>query len=172
MAHPREKLALCPVGAIGLLFRPTAFADLSLQLLVGRAQLGGSFLHAQLELLGLARDALVEPGLLEHDGELGGHFLRDADLLGREVARRPAEAHRTDQLTAGDHRDHHIRSDVGCEEGFRLGTRGQRVDIDHLWFTPPQGLQIARQTQRVADGRAAIEPTATDGGEPLDFSGP
>ena len=46
------------------------------------------------------------------------------------------------------------------------------MDIDHLWFAPPQAFQVAGQIQRVADGRAAIEATATDGGEPLDFSGP
>jgi len=50
--------------------RKTAFADLLLKSLVSGAQLGRSFVHPQLEVSGLARDVLVEPGLLEHDGEL------------------------------------------------------------------------------------------------------
>src|SRR3989442_14677910 len=70
------------IRAIGVRLRPLPLRDLTLELLVGRAQLARSFLHPLLELLRLTLHALVEPCLSQSDRELGGHFLRDADLLG------------------------------------------------------------------------------------------
>jgi len=113
----------------------------------------------------------MEPRLLEHDGELGGDLLRDADLLGGEVAWRSAEADRANELSAGDHRYHHVRSDIRGEQGFGLRTRGQRADIDQLWFAPPQGLYITRELQRIADDRPAVEPVAAYRREPRHLSG-
>src|SRR5438093_362998 len=92
VAHPGEELALGPIRAIGVRLRPLPLRDLTLELRVGRAQLARSFLHPLLELLRLTLHALVEPCLSQSDRELGGHFLRDADLLGGNLAWRSAAA--------------------------------------------------------------------------------
>src|SRR6266508_575145 len=158
VAHPRQELALRLIRAAGL----------------GGcgAQLSSALLHPGLELFRLPLDALVETRLRDGDRELCRHFLRDAHLLRWELlAPVSAEADRTDELAADDHRDDHVLMDARGEQSLRLGARGERVDVDHLRLAPAQGLQVAGQSQRIAEARPGIDAPTSDRRQPLDLAG-
>ena len=113
----------------------------------------------------------MEPCLSQSDRELGGHFLRDADLLGGKLARRSAEAQPADELAAGDHGHDHVSVDARGEQGLRLGAAGERGDVDHLRLPPPQGLHVAHQRQRKTDAGAETDAAAPRRRQPLHLAG-
>src|SRR5205814_6149224 len=102
VAHAGEEVALGVIGASGFGLRAQPLCDLALELFVGGTQLERALLHPLLELVRVALHALAEPRLFQGDRELRGRFPGDADLLGRELARRPPEAHGADELAPGD----------------------------------------------------------------------
>src|SRR3989449_2837999 len=47
------------------------------------------------------------------------------------------------------------------------GLGGSDLHVDHLGLAPPQGRQVTGELQRIANARALVEATASDGGEPF-----
>jgi len=47
------------------------------------------------------------------------------------------------------------------------GLGGSDLHVDHLGLAPPQGRQVTGELQRIANARAVVEATASDGGEPF-----
>src|SRR5712692_8442612 len=171
VAHAREKLALGLIGAVGLGLRAPALRDLLLEPIVGRPQLVRALPYLLLELHGMAPDALVESGLGNGNGELVRDFLCDADMLGRKLPRRTAEAQATDELAGGHHGHDHVLADAAREQGGRLGTLGQGGDIDHLHLAPSQAVDVAHQLQGEADTGPQADTAPPGRGQPLRLSG-
>ena len=103
-----------------------------LQLLVGGLQFLGALVHAQLKLIGMALDALIEPRLADRDRELGSYLARDAHLLVGKRARFAAEADCSDQLAAGDHGHHHVNANARGEQRVDFRPPRQCMGVDHL----------------------------------------
>ena len=124
VGHVGQELALCTVGAIRLRFGYAPLTNLLLELPVHGSQLARSLLHPLFEFLRLLLDPLVESRLRDRDGQLGGRFLRDADLLGWELSGRSAEAQPADELAPRNHGHHHVHVDARGEQGLRVGAPG------------------------------------------------
>src|SRR5947208_7516542 len=120
VAHAGEEVALGVIGASGFCLRALPLCDLALELFVGGTQLERALVHPLLEFVRVALHALAKPRLFEGDRELRGRFPSDADLLGRELARRSAEAHGADELVPGHPGPDHVREDARGEQGLRV----------------------------------------------------
>ena len=131
----------------------------------------GALRDALLELGGLARHLLVQPRLRDGDRELRGHFLRDGDLLRRELRLVAAEADRADEVAANDHRHHHVHVHARGEERLRLRGRREPVHVHDLGLAPAQAGQVPGQAQRIANAGSEVHAVAAHRSEPLHLPG-